>query len=64
MILLSLMLLWTSCKTTAIENNFPRPFDDDGNAYILYNEETKMVSMPIDYWIKITEYVIAEEEQK
>ena len=62
----------TSCKSTQknstetkpiqIKTHFPNPFDENGNAIVSLNGET--VSMPLWYWIKITEYVIDVETNK
>lgn len=71
MIITLLMLLWTSCKSTQTENqikpvqvetHFPSPYDENGNAIVTINNDA--VSMPLWYWLKITEYVIDVETNK
>lgn len=61
----------TSCKSTQkvqnvqpiqIETHFPDPYDENGNAIVQFDGET--VSMPLWYWIKISEYVIDVETNK
>lgn len=71
LIVLSTILL-TFCKSTQknsteinppqIETHFPNPYDENGNAIVSLDGET--VSMPLWYWLKITEYVIDVETNK
>lgn len=50
-------------KPIQIETEFPQPFDENGKAIVtLENNET--VTMPLWYWLKITEYVIDVEANK
>lgn len=65
--LLSLILFF-ACKSTQTENqikpvqietHFPSPYDENGNAIVTINND--VVSMPLWYWLKITEYVIDVE---
>lgn len=71
LIVLSTILL-TFCKSTQknsteinppqIETHFPNPYDENGSAIVSLDGET--VSMPLWYWLKITEYVIDVETNK
>lgn len=49
-------------KTIQIEAQFPNPFDQNGNAIVKLEGDT--VTMPLWYWLKITEYVIDVESNK
>lgn len=68
---LVLTIALTSCKSTQkvqnvqpiqIETHFPAPYDENGNAIVQFDGET--VTMPLWYWLKITEYVIDVETNK
>lgn len=52
----------TEIKPIQIETHFPSPFDENGNAIVSLDGET--VTMPLWYWLKITEYVIDVETNK
>lgn len=67
-IFLFCLIIFASCKSTQTENqtkpvqietHFPNPYDENGNAIVTINGE--VVSMPLWYWLKITEYVIDVE---
>lgn len=61
MLLISIILL-TCCKS--IPKNEVRPFPNpivDGEPVVTFDGET--VSMPLWYWLAITEYVIEVEER-
>lgn len=49
-------------KTLQIDAVFPSPFDQNGNAIVKLEGDT--VTMPLWYWLKITEYVIDVESNK
>lgn len=51
-----------SAKPIQIQTAFPRPYDEDGNAVVMLDGDT--VSMPLWYWLKITDYVIDTEANK
>lgn len=60
MMLIILTTAFTSCQTTerAIEfPDFPNPVVD-GISVVAYTEDTGLISMPLWYWLEITEYVI------
>lgn len=52
-----------SCKSTQSVNvkQFPSPIVD-GKNIVEYDQDTNTVSMPLWYWLEITEYVIEVEE--
>lgn len=62
-IALILTTVLMSCKTTQSVNvrPFPSPIVD-GKNIVEYDQDTNTVSMPLWYWLEITEYVIEVEE--
>ncbi len=50
-------------KTIQIEAQFPNPFDENGKAIVTL-ENNGIVTMPLWYWLKITDYVIDVEANK
>lgn len=49
-------------KPVQIQTAFPSPYDENGNAVVSLDGDT--VSMPLWYWLKITDYVIDTEANK
>lgn len=62
MLTISIILLMC-CKSTAKKDikPFPNPVLNGENV-IKYDDATKTVSMPLWYWLSITDYVIEIEE--
>ena len=45
-------------KPVQIDSTFPDPIDENGNSIVTYDSESQTVSMPLWYWLKITEFAI------
>lgn len=70
-ILIIFIILWTSCQSTPnyeidalLETVPPSPYDENGNALIIYNPDEKVVEMNSEFYFDLMEYIIEIEEFK